>query len=365
MLNGASNERGFSLVELLVAMVITLIVSGAIYGLLAGGQNAFRREPELTERQQNIRTAMDVVMRDVANAGVGLPPFVQVFRDTLDATAASPMGPNSVRTDELEMISNGGRDSEPICANPGNGGNNIVLMRANVQIPVPSVMVLTTWDGRWTTREVTNVSSNNSATGACTSGAHTLVTFNPAAATGLNTAGGICQPTLPGYGNIPGPPCAMTTMSFSEVIRYRVRDDAGGVPVLQRFTSSRWNDGFQTIARGIEDLQVQYAQVATPAAWVDSAPVVTPPAPGPSPPAPPPPPDPTDYGTLTRHVRVTMAARSEAMNIQGAQTSASGGTAIRGSLTTTGSPRSALIHVARGRPASPAPPSAPAVWYWE
>ena len=37
-LEGATrDERGFSLVELTVALVVTLIVTGAIYGLLAGG----------------------------------------------------------------------------------------------------------------------------------------------------------------------------------------------------------------------------------------------------------------------------------------------------------------------------------------
>ena len=49
------DQAGFSLIELMVAMVVTLIVTGAIYGLLAGGQSAFRREPQLADRQQNTR----------------------------------------------------------------------------------------------------------------------------------------------------------------------------------------------------------------------------------------------------------------------------------------------------------------------
>src|SRR4029453_3320565 len=121
---------------------------------------------------------------------------------------------------------------------------------------------------------------------------------------------------------------------------------------------------FQTIARGIEDLQVQYATVALPNAWLGSAPIVTgAPAATAAYPAPPPSPAPADFGSLIRHVRVTLAARSEAQRIQGMQTSTSGGTALRGSLTSTGSPRSALFHVARGRPSSPAP--SPGSWYWE
>ena len=72
-------EAGFSMVELLVAMVMTLMVSGAIFGLLTGGQNAFRREPEMTDRQQNIRISMDLINRDGAGAGAGMVPFVQAF----------------------------------------------------------------------------------------------------------------------------------------------------------------------------------------------------------------------------------------------------------------------------------------------
>ena len=50
-------------------MTVTLIVSSAIYGLLTAGGNAFRREPEVADRQQNIRAAMDVISRDVFGAG--------------------------------------------------------------------------------------------------------------------------------------------------------------------------------------------------------------------------------------------------------------------------------------------------------
>ncbi|HXK08003.1 MAG TPA: prepilin-type N-terminal cleavage/methylation domain-containing protein, partial [Vicinamibacteria bacterium] len=75
-------ERGFTLVELLVAITITLVVSASIYGLLSAGQNAFRREPSLADRQQNIRIAMDSIARDIDNAGIGMPLVSQVFTHT-------------------------------------------------------------------------------------------------------------------------------------------------------------------------------------------------------------------------------------------------------------------------------------------
>ena len=77
-----NSQKGFSMVELVVAMTVTLIVSSAIYGLLTAGGNAFRREPEVADRQQNIRAAMDFISRDTFTAGAALPPFSQVFTRT-------------------------------------------------------------------------------------------------------------------------------------------------------------------------------------------------------------------------------------------------------------------------------------------
>ena len=65
-----TRQRGFSMIELMVAMVVTLVVSGAIFGLLSAGGNAFRREPEVADRQQNIRIAMDMIARDIAERGL-------------------------------------------------------------------------------------------------------------------------------------------------------------------------------------------------------------------------------------------------------------------------------------------------------
>ena len=116
------NARGFSLVELMVAMTVTLIVSGAIYGLLTSGSNAFRREPEIADRQQNIRAAMDLIARDVFSAGAALPTFGQVFTradpdgtclaalngcgaaGAMGAPAAAGRGGDAEETDVLEIL---------------------------------------------------------------------------------------------------------------------------------------------------------------------------------------------------------------------------------------------------------------------
>lgn len=357
-----SDESGFSLVELTVALVVTLIVSGAIYGLLASGQSAFRREPELADRQQNARVAMDLIMKDIGNAGSGVPPQVQVFTPGLNAFGAAPMGLGGVRTDELEMLTNdGGRDNEPACHSPGDGSSSQVrLVRNTGTLTGPVLIVME--DGTWTMRNIVSQSTDSSSAGNCDGTSKTAVNFNQGAGdpTAMNTAVGTCRPNAFGVGNAgspadggssiancpseaagPGPCCQVTEISFTQLVRYRIRNDANQVPMLERSTSSDLSCGafpcFQTVARGIEDLQVRYVTAA--GATTDAAPAVLS----------------TNWGTLITQVQVTLSSRSEALNVQGATADATLGNRIRGRLSWTGSPRSTLIALTRQPSPSPTP----------
>src|SRR4051812_9189007 len=79
-----TDEAGFSLAELLVAMVITLMISGSIFGLMTSGQSRFQREPELVDRQDNIRMAMDILEQDINGAGMSVNAYTQIFASGLD-----------------------------------------------------------------------------------------------------------------------------------------------------------------------------------------------------------------------------------------------------------------------------------------
>jgi type IV pilus assembly protein PilW len=361
------DARGFSLLELMVAMLVTMIVSGAIYGLMAGGQNAFRREPELADRQQNIRSAMDMIMRDIANAGSGLPPFIQTFTRGLNACTScpnggAPMGLDSRVTDELEIVTNdGSRDNEPLCGDPGNGSSGLIrFVRGTSTVGVNQPVVIIFDDGTWTIRNGVGTTTNNTAAQFCQQNqVHFQVDMRQGGDTsGLNVSGGICEPSATGLGNAGGPtdcnggacgqstiacpnlgggpPCCVATqVSFAEVVRYRIRNDAGGVPQLQR--SSTATPGiWQTVATGIEDLQVQYTQAdGTITTEAPGAPQVIA----------------NNYGTIITQVQVALASRSEAQNIQGATTNVSATVArMRGRLVSTGSPRSSLIVVSQQTP---------------
>ena len=66
-----ARQAGFSLVELLVAMVVTMIIAGGIMGLLYDSNRTFGREPAVSEQQQNARIAMAMIEADLLSAGVG------------------------------------------------------------------------------------------------------------------------------------------------------------------------------------------------------------------------------------------------------------------------------------------------------
>jgi prepilin-type N-terminal cleavage/methylation domain-containing protein len=360
------HDRGFSLVELMVAMLVTMIISAAIYGLMAGGQNAFRREPELSDRQQNIRVAMDMIMKDIGNAGSGMPPFLQTFTRSLNACSScpnggAPMGLDNERTDEIEIMTNdSSKDNAVACADLGNQAASNILRTVipNPGIGLNEAVMIIFDDGTWTFREVVGVTTNNGAAERCQQNERhgQFDTRQGGDVSGMNTAGGFCKPSANGLGNAgspadggssvtacphfptEGPPCCVVTeIAFAEVVRYRVRNDATGVPVLQRSTTANpgvWN----TVASGIEDLQVQYAQAnGTVTTGAPGAPQVVL----------------NDYGSIITQVQVTLSARSEAQNIQGATTNTSAATRIRGRLTSTGSPRSSLVAVSKAP--SPAP----------
>ena len=61
--------RGFTLVELLIAMTITMLIAGAIAGVAPQARAAFERVPADLDLQQRGRTAIDVLSRALRSAG--------------------------------------------------------------------------------------------------------------------------------------------------------------------------------------------------------------------------------------------------------------------------------------------------------
>jgi prepilin-type N-terminal cleavage/methylation domain-containing protein len=64
--------KGFSLIELLVAMAITLVVTAATLALVGPAHDAFQVQPETADLQQRSRVGIDALQRDLLMAGAGM-----------------------------------------------------------------------------------------------------------------------------------------------------------------------------------------------------------------------------------------------------------------------------------------------------
>lgn len=362
-------QSGFSLIELMVAMVITLIITGAMFGLLVGGQSAFTTQPERTDRQQNMRAAMDVVMRDVASAGVGMPNFVQTLTPNLDGDAnaalGSEVGPSGAKWDELEILTNtSGFSPEYACHYPG-GKSAVVRLQSGLSNVVTGPVMVFFYDGTYAINYVTDADGTNK-TGAsggqvvCDSGqSHVQLNFNSGAGdpSGMNDSKGICQPNALGLGNAgtgtagcdgtgpaTGECCEVNYVVNGTLVHYWIEKDAQGIPNLWRVENgSRTSGTGQLLARGIEDLQVQY--VRSDGAISNVAPAVAP----------------NDFTSLITQVRVQLFARAINARIQGAVTTTDTaithqqGVALRGAMSAQASPRQALWVLTQEDP----PPATP------
>ncbi len=377
------NQSGFSLVEMVVAMTVTLIISSAIYGLLTAGGNAFRREPELADRQQNIRVALDLVTRDVYGAGAALPTFAQVFSRTDPAGACAAdlngcgqpgtMGPaaagvrggggDSENTDVLEIVSTDEQCPQlGVCSTaladkiPGVAGQFVTQESRPACLNVPGLVVLTA-DNAFTIAAATasGVGTNCTTGGGAPNANFTLTgTLAPWVSAGFSPAN-------------PNPGSANAVYLYrARLVRYRVApnpDPLDTGPALWRSEGGRYlRDGsaaalepgeggfdpsvagnpWQLVARGVEDLQVEYFDGT--GVWLNRPPISIL----------------NDWTTLVRQVRVTLSARAMAPNLQGQIPGGAGGpVAVRGQLSAIAMPRSASqeLQICRGAalPLTPCP----------
>lgn len=329
-LDAADRQAGFSLVELMVAMVITLIVSGAIYGLIAGGESAFKRDPEISDRQQNIRVAMDEIQREIVEAGNKLGLYYQVFGIPCDGVGImrkNMLGQNDANTDHLIIYTaNDACPDAPVnTANPFNG-DNIVSQADFPNCYADDSMVAVIYG---------NYEGAQWGFAHRFHGQATMVNFPP----GLNNAASGSQiqdvASLHSYNGMT--PTAVVSM---QTIRYEVANEPDGTPGLWRSTTGGRDLAlggayvpapglnatpglWQLIARGIEDMQIQYLQGN---AWVDTPTVIL-----------------NNGTTVVTQVRVTLQARTGTLKATAAANADQ--MRLRGQLTSVGSPRASLNYL--------------------
>jgi prepilin-type N-terminal cleavage/methylation domain-containing protein len=348
------HERGFSLVELMIAMTVTLIVSGAIYGLLTAGSTAFRREPEVADRQQNIRMALDLIARDVFNAGAGMPTFSQVFTLTdppggacTSAAGLNGCGVMGTMGPTAAAARAPGDAGDPLETTPGTAGLFVTREGVPGCLRLPGFALLTD-ETSFVVQPAQPVSTGavQCASGSANNGNLILGV--------LPDAFRVPAAALPQPNPAAWPPVVTPAIYLyrGRVVRYRIapsNDLTDPGPALWRSETGRYsptgaiefepgeggfpgpNSPWELVARGIEDLQIEY--LPGDLAWHNQPPLSTT----------------NDWNSLVRQVRITLSARASAVNLQG-QTTAGGGApnAVRGQLGTTITPRAAFQELQMG-----------------
>ena len=73
MMRNTKSQRGFTLLELLVASSIGITVILVMASLFKAGMDTSMKVTQRAETQQNLRAAVEMMTKDISLAGAGLP----------------------------------------------------------------------------------------------------------------------------------------------------------------------------------------------------------------------------------------------------------------------------------------------------
>ncbi len=240
----AAEQAGFTLFELMVGMAVSVTVVAAAFTILTTTSNSLRANEQIVDTQQNVRMAMELLVRDFKLAGFG-SPGVPIGNCT---SGIVPADQNA-----------GGADTGP----------------DSVQVLVPTTRA--SGANRWTLRLPTSTTGTTVITlqpGAVTDMANAGLAANvsyisiggsaTAQVTGFNATASTINVAIP-------PPLWFQTedrVYMLQCIRYRVvpAPDPGNLcggqaPCLTRGVAGviAGPNAEAPIAEGIEDLQLAYA----------------------------------------------------------------------------------------------------------
>jgi len=238
-----SQKRGFTLIELMIAIVLGMLVMSAGYMVFQGSNRATREQSQDNRMQDNARVAMDVLARNFRRAGflvnftsypVGQAVDTMTTKITTSNSAAAP--------DEVTILggtlSTGGTisTSRTLLRSADRGSSTLVLTDVS-GITVGSVIgVGLTYSGVVT---VVNAGSRTV----------TLNTTNPTGATNMSYPGVFLQDGVTPSNQTPEPVRLLTRT------RYFIDSATNPAhPVLQQTTQGTT----EPIAEDIEDLQIAY-----------------------------------------------------------------------------------------------------------
>jgi type IV pilus assembly protein PilW len=255
-----TQNYGFTLVELLVAMVISLVVMGAIYGTFKSQQDSFVIQDQVTAMQQNLRSAMYTMSRDIQMAG-----YITNFDSTTYTTI--DWDPSLAGNETIRPLIYGRNNDDGSGVNVKPGTDVIVIVKASND-PADS-------------RQLTGGDTVTATTLA-------LSPFDLNLDAAVYRFGVLVKSDLSRAEVFEISSKATNTLTFTnslqesygngdwvyraDVIIYKIDGNANNPSLLRQNLGN--DNGFQIIAENMDNLQLQYVlangtTVDSPAQWAD------------------------------------------------------------------------------------------------
>jgi prepilin-type N-terminal cleavage/methylation domain-containing protein len=227
--------KGITLIELLIALVISSILIAGIYRTFIQQQKSYATQEQVADMQQNVRVAINRMMREIRMTGFGN------VQGVLPVTfLGGRTYPNVINTDlpfagALTIVSAIGGNAT-LLKQPGDSVGAIVL--ASNQIQVSALAEFDTNDRRYIS--IGGLESNSIT---AIDGANKILTLNTDVGNFYNTNGSTLVYAIRG-------------------ISYQIANDASGRPILRR--DENIGGGFQPVADNIEAIEFRNPDGSTP-----------------------------------------------------------------------------------------------------
>ena len=93
------HEAGFSMIELIIAMAVTLTIMGLATTLLATGFNSRSREDRKSDAIADVQRALNIMTREISNSGMKLP-------SSLPGISSNGIVAGDTNSDSIRIVSN-------------------------------------------------------------------------------------------------------------------------------------------------------------------------------------------------------------------------------------------------------------------
>jgi len=227
--------EGITLIELLIALVISSILIAGIYRTFIQQQKSYATQEQVADMQQNVRVAINRMMREIRMAGFGNVQGVLPVT-FLGGTRTYPnvVNPDLPVAGELTIVSAIGGNAT-LLRQPG--GDLLVPILASNQIQVSALAEFDTNNKRYIS--IGGLESNSIK---AIDGANKILTLNTDVGNFYNTDGS-------------------TLVYAVRAISYQI-DGSSGRPILRR--DENIGGGFQPVADNIEAIEFRNPDGSTP-----------------------------------------------------------------------------------------------------